>query len=324
MDMTKALYINFVMRFNGEQKKREKSGLKKYQVGSQEFKMALRSDPFYNALRVKYGYAITCHKAQGGEWDKVFVDYSGRVGLFDDALRWCYTATTRAINTLYAVNPPHFTNFSKLKFSGVVSVNKIPKNALSLNHVNTSPYHNPEHHKGKSLKYWEIREKLENDIFEIQNVETFGYLERYTLSDPENKRYVIQANHKGSGHFLEAFKVHNGSGTPLEEKLEKIFNENTNNKEFHINYTPSLNHLQNLHFAIRELCTELNITITNIEEQVDKYFVIYYFQTDSLCSYIQFYFKANGSYSTAMPKTFQSDNDVKLNLLIENLSDYAC
>ena len=322
IDMTKALYINFVMRFNEEQEKREKSGLKKNKVGSEEFKQALKSDPYYNALRVKYGYAITCHKAQGGEWDKVFVDYSGRIGLFNDALRWCYTATTRAVSTLYAINPPHFTNFSKLKFSGVVSVNKIPKNALSLDHVNTSPFHKPEHHKGKSLKYWEIKEKLEDDIFEIQNVESSGYLERYTLRDAQNQKYILQASHKESGHFIDTFKVQNGSDSPLEKRLEDLFND-TKSRGFQINYTPSQNHLQILHSIMRESCSELDIAITNIEEQVDKYFVMYYLRTDSIFSSIQFYFKGNGNYSTAMPKTFQSDKDTKLNLLIEKLSNYA-
>lgn len=322
MDMTKALYINFVMRFNEEQEKREKSGLKKHKVGSEEFKQALKSDPYYNALRVKYGYAITCHKAQGGEWDKVFVDYSGRIGLFNDALRWCYTATTRAVSTLYAINPPHFTNFSKLKFSGVVSVNKIPKNALSLYHVNTSPFHKTEDHKGKSLKYWEIKEKLEDDIFEIQNVESSGYLERYTLRDAQNQKYILQASHKESGHFIDSFKVQNVSDTPLEKRLEDLFNDNKS-KSLQINYTPNQNHLQILHSIMRESCAELEISITNIEEHVDKYFVMYYLRTDSIFSAIQFYFKGNGNYSTAMPKTFQSDNDTKLNLLIEKLSNYA-
>ena len=322
MDMTKALYINFVMRFNEEQEQREKSGFKKHKVGSEEFKMALRKDPFYNALRVKYGYAITCHKAQGGEWDKVFVDYSGRVGLFNDALRWCYTASTRAINTLYAVNPPHFTNLSKLKFSEVVSVNRIPKEALSLNQVNVSPFHNAEHHKAKSLKYWVIKEKLENDIFEIQKVESLGYLERYTLMDTENRKFVIQANHKDSGHFIDTFKVLNASDTLTEKRLEAHFND-SKAKEFHINYAPSLSHLQILYSIMRELCTKLDITITNIEEHVDKYFVIYYLQTDSIISYIQFYFKENGNYSTAIPRVYQSNNDKKLNLLIEKLSNYA-
>ena len=322
IDMTKALYINFVMRFNEEQESREKSGLRKHKIGSEEFKQALKADPYYNALRVKYGYAITCHKAQGGEWDKVFVDYSGRLGLFNDALRWSYTATTRAVKTLYAINPPHFTNFSKLKFSGVVSVNRIPKDALSLNYVNTSPFHKPEDHKGKSLKFWEIKEKLEDDIFEIQNVVSSGYLERYTLKDIQNQKYIIQASHKDSGHFIDTFKVLNGSGTPLERKLEELFNDNRGG-EFHINYNPNLNHLQILHSIMRESCAELDITITNIEEQMDKYFVIYYLRTDSIFSYIQFYFKGNGNYSTAMPKTFQSDNDTKLNLLIEKLTNYA-
>jgi tRNA A37 threonylcarbamoyladenosine biosynthesis protein TsaE len=322
MDMTKALYINFVMRFNEEQEKREKSGLKKHKVGSEEFKQALKSDPYYNALRVKYGYAITCHKAQGGEWDKVFVDYSGRIGLFNDALRWCYTATTRAVSTLYAINPPHFTNFSKLKFSGVVSVNKIPKNALSLYHVNTSPFHKPEDHKGKSLKYWEIKEKLEDDIFEIQHVESSGYLERYTLRDAQNQKYILQASHKESGHFIDTFKLQNTSDSLLEKRLEDLFNDNKS-RGFQITYTPSQNHLQILYSIMRESCAALEISITNIEEHVDKYFVIYYLRTDSIFSSIQFYFKGNGNYSTAMPKTFQSDNDTKLNLLIEKLSNYA-
>jgi hypothetical protein len=322
IDMTKALYINFVMRFNEEQERREQSGLQKHKVGSEEFKQALKADPYYNALRVKYGYAITCHKAQGGEWDKVFVDYSGRIGLFNDALRWSYTATTRAVNTLYAINPPHFTNFSRLQFSEIVSVNKFPKNALSLKQVNTSPFHKPEDHKGKSLKFWELKEKLEDDIFEIQNVESSGYLERYTLKDIQNQNYIIQASHKDSGHFIDTFKVLNGSGTPSERKLEELFN---NNKcgEFYIKYNPNQNHLQILHSIMRESCAELEITITHIDEQVHKYYVIYYLRTDSKFSYIQFYFNGNGNYSTAMPKTFQCDDDTKLNLLIEKLTNYA-
>lgn len=322
VEMTKALYINFVMRYNEAQEKREQSGLKKHKVGSEEFKDALKADPYYNALRVKYGYAITCHKAQGGEWDTVFVDYSGRIGLYDDALRWCYTATTRAVKTLYAINPPHFNNFSKLIFSEVVSIGRIPNNALCLNHINTSPFHTPEHHKGKSLKYWELKEKLENSIFEIENVETLGYLERYTLKDFENEKYTIQAYHKESGHFIDEFKVVNGSENPMDKRIEALLN-NSAVREFQIDYSPSIVHLQILFSIMRELCADLDITITNIEEQVDKYYVIYFLRTDSIFSYIQFYFKGNGNYSTAMPKTFQCDTDIKLNLLIEKLTDYA-
>ena len=226
------------------------------------------------------------------------------------------------MKTLYAINPPHFTSFSKLIFSSIVSVNNIPNDALSLSNINTSPFHKPEDHKGKSLKYWEIKETIEDDIFEILNVESREFLERYTIKDHNNLFYTIQASHRESGHFIDTFKIQNPIGIDLEKRLEEIFNESRWGI-FHINYVPSLNHLQILHSIMREACEELDITITNIVEQVDKYFVIYYLRTDSLCSYIQFYFKKNGAYSTAMPKTFQCENDKKLNLLIENLTNYA-
>lgn len=66
---------------------------------------ALRSDPYVNALQVKYGYAVTCHKAQGGQWSDVFVDMSyippEAMGL--DFYRWLYTATTRATRRLHYI-----------------------------------------------------------------------------------------------------------------------------------------------------------------------------------------------------------------------------
>ncbi len=68
----------------------------------------LRSDPYVNALQVKYGYAVTCHKAQGGQWKRVFVD----VGYIPpeayrtlDFYRWLYTAVTRATERITFVNP---------------------------------------------------------------------------------------------------------------------------------------------------------------------------------------------------------------------------
>ena len=106
-DEQRALYIDFCIRHPN------------LKYGSDEFKLAIRNDKYFNALKVKYGYAITCHKAQGGEWETAFVDYFGQCGLSDSHLRWCYTATTRAKKTLYTINPPNITSFSKLKFSTI-------------------------------------------------------------------------------------------------------------------------------------------------------------------------------------------------------------
>ena len=68
----------------------------------------LREDPYYNAMQVKYGYAVTCHKAQGGQWRTVFLDqgYTPPEGVSNDYFRWLYTAFTRATERLYLVNWP--------------------------------------------------------------------------------------------------------------------------------------------------------------------------------------------------------------------------
>ncbi len=66
----------------------------------------IREDAYYNAMQVKFAYAVTCHKAQGGQWSAVFVDKMlfGDEEISRDMLRWLYTAITRATERLYLVN----------------------------------------------------------------------------------------------------------------------------------------------------------------------------------------------------------------------------
>jgi len=68
----------------------------------------VREDAYYNALQIKYAYAVTCHKAQGGQWERVFVDQgyvtAEMAGI--SYLRWLYTAMTRTTGRLYLVNWP--------------------------------------------------------------------------------------------------------------------------------------------------------------------------------------------------------------------------
>lgn len=64
-------------------------------------------DPYYNAIQAKYGYCITCHKAQGGQWAHVYIDMSGidPTALDETFYRWAYTAFTRATSRLFLINP---------------------------------------------------------------------------------------------------------------------------------------------------------------------------------------------------------------------------
>ena len=94
IDMTEARALYFDMRMRNPD----------IRYGSPDYFTVLRTDPYYNALRVKFGYAMTCHKAQGGEWKNIFIDFSDRWLLHTkEGLRWHYTALTRSAERAFAV-----------------------------------------------------------------------------------------------------------------------------------------------------------------------------------------------------------------------------
>ena len=89
-----ALYRSVLEDYSGE-----KSKYKKF--------LKVKKNPFFNALQVKYSYAITCHKSQGGQWNAVFVEHPYLPeGPDKDYFRWLYTALTRAKEKLYLIGFP--------------------------------------------------------------------------------------------------------------------------------------------------------------------------------------------------------------------------
>lgn len=115
----RALYVDFKTRYP------------KLKKGTEDFKEAISNDPYFNCIQLKYGYAVTCHKAQGGEWDNAFVfwdrgvrsnfnfyetEHDGVGKANPDFYRWAYTAISRASHKLFCVNPPYFSSFSNMTF----------------------------------------------------------------------------------------------------------------------------------------------------------------------------------------------------------------
>lgn len=92
----KELFIDFYRRMKD----------KNIKSNSEEFKHALANDEFLNALRTVYGYALTCHKAQGGEWEDVFVDIPRSIAYYPQrkTYQWLYTAITRTSKKLHIAN----------------------------------------------------------------------------------------------------------------------------------------------------------------------------------------------------------------------------
>ena len=91
------LFIDFIIRM-------EKRGI--YQKQKQAFYDAMLRDPYLNALRCVFGYAITCHKSQGGEWDDVYVHVPRNITLnpTKETYQWVYTSMTRARKTLHMID----------------------------------------------------------------------------------------------------------------------------------------------------------------------------------------------------------------------------
>lgn len=95
-EQQKELFIDFSIRMKSK-------GIKQ---GSSLYNDAMLNDPYLNALRAVYGYALTCHKAQGGEWENVFLDIPRNLPSVQKpyVYQWVYTAMTRASKELYIVN----------------------------------------------------------------------------------------------------------------------------------------------------------------------------------------------------------------------------
>ncbi len=115
-DTINAMAMTAVLHANTPNLPREEAS-KLYQAVRQQLleehegkvdKKLLQKDPHLNALQLKYAYAVTCHKAQGGQWDTVLIDPEIYPGLpVDlDLIRWLYTAITRATRRVYLINPP--------------------------------------------------------------------------------------------------------------------------------------------------------------------------------------------------------------------------
>ncbi|MDO4511079.1 MAG: AAA family ATPase [Bacteroidales bacterium] len=300
----RAQYINFCMRISNSHPH--------VKEGTEEFKGLLESDPFMNALHMKFGYAITCHKAQGGEWKDVTVDYTGRCGLSNDHLRWCYTATTRAQQRLFAVNPPKINGLTKLTFSAISQITKAPQNFLPPHSEipdASTPFHPADALQGTKLKYMGIAEGVKDSGFKIEKVERYNYQDAYTFSQNGTPLPVVRMSYNKEG----VFKPVSAMGIPSE--LADIINHAQFLPKLS-GYTPSNETLAMLFQLMETACEEADVTITNVVEQLSNYYVLYNLKTDAQFACIQFYIKGN-HLTTAMPKSQMGAEDDKLKQVID-------
>ena len=305
IDENRALYINFCMR---------NPGLKQ---DTEAFAEALLNDEYYNAIRAKYGYAVTGHKCQGGEWGKVFVDYTGRTGLDDDSLRWAYTATTRAQKTLYVTNLPHITPFSKFRIEPIQKCKNIATECRILKEVPPTPFHNENVDNGVRAKYHCIAKNMEYTPYRIISVQSRPYLEIYNIQTPDGfDRYDLF--YKAGDIFQPAKAISPNQHTPL---IEIMLNDERG-MSYKFNYVPSDDSHSKLLDLIRSACDTIGVQITNVVEHTEDFSTIYYMRTSGTFSYIKVYIKSDGFITYAKPMSLKGKDDRELGAIIEIINSH--
>ena len=307
-DQLKALYIDFAIRN------------KNIIPGTKLYRQALISDPYYNCIRAKFGYAITCHKAQGGEWFAPIVVCPTNTGLLNESnFRWLYTAITRATDKLYLVNAPSIDTTRQIKLIGN---NKDPGLGISSlkSEIN-------EHDK---LKYKLITDiqigifsqvvKSLNKMIHIIKVEHFSYRDRYTFSGNANQCSIdIIYNAK---NMISKIQIHSSKVEEFGEKLEKDLKKL-------INKTIIINGIEETSFAVPERIQSQNIyEIVDLKlknKDIDVLSIIagewydrYTFKMDGKLAQIDIYFNKKGQ-PKIKPNASLSD-DWLLNKTVKILS----
>lgn len=212
-DELKALYIDFKIR-------------NPYLTsGTKEFKDAIRGDAYFNALRVKFGYAVTCHKAQGGEWKNTFLNCKASMSYFNPSyFRWLYTGITRAKENLYTLDEPHFSIGSNLQLPKCKSVQS-GEDTLIVNTEITEielPFDFSDQTIFVKLIYFLISEYLKDADITIKDIRHTSYLEHYTLSQGDEIA-VIKIHYNGQNKITKIEKP----TTSLTEFIESVYSKLT-------------------------------------------------------------------------------------------------
>jgi len=324
---TQALYVDFTSRYKDLQPKTE------------EFKDAIINDEYFNCLFIKYGYAVTCHKAQGGEWDNVFTLWDNdNIQGFDcfngkqrkegktnqDFYRWAYTAITRASKTLYALNPPYFNSYSSmtlldesvfdtLKSLGPeqVQTEEISLGNELLQHLSVLNL------LGQPLalqdNFITVRQILRKQHIEIIGWDKVGYEIRYTIMR-DHDRAIFRTYINGKNEFKKPFAAmpNQSPNSKFNIELDEILNNlpiisikrNITETvgcqvEFKHEFEEELPFANNLFDDLKLLLEETDISIVEITHL--QYKERYKFKRNNETAVIDFEYNKNGFFGRILP-----------------------
>ncbi len=304
-DELKALYIDFKIR---------NPNLK---AGTKELKDALRSDKYFNSLRIKFGYAVTCHKAQGGEWKRAFINCKTAMGYFNASyFRWLYTALTRAKEVLYTLDEPHFkigSNLIPLKIENItlrqdliILKPEVLETELSFDLPQEQPF--------LQSIFYAVFDLIKDEGIKIDAIKHHQYCEDYTFSKGiEKVMFKIYYNNQQKisniqkpSAISDFINLLNNSLQSLEKKTivldleEKKVITTEQKKEFSFS-EPFLKEFYE--FILSKVVGE-GITVTHIEQS--PWLQKYTFKKGNFIAVVNFYYTGKKQFKKIVPQSFTS------------------
>lgn len=288
-DENKAIYLDFVMR-NPHLKPNTK-----------EWKDSIKSDPYFNALKVKFGYAITCHKAQGSEWENIFLNCKSQQSYLSEGyFRWLYTALTRASKNLYTLDEPHIGITDTFNKSSIhmehINDSFIQDEALENNTLKSNPFNIQD--KFLLAIYQKIATIIESNNIKILDLQHNQNQEQYTFkSNNEQSRVAIYYNAKDIITTISPMETNNLSNL-IKAILEPLKNH-VLTIENHTDFIFTENFLEEFYLSIKDKLGDKNIIISNIEHL--NYMERYNFSRNSEIAIIDFYYNRRGQFRSPTP-----------------------
>lgn len=291
--MRKALWANFDQRMREE----------KIAPKTKEFEIRKKSDLYFNALHCKYGYAITCHKSQGGEWKNVFVDMDVWMGrMCESFFRWAYTAITRAKQRLLHTSSPEFNAINQFVMHPIV--------ACKAGGIMFSVPQGVEYKEYFSSKMREVAERSGIDCSDSCHI---AWQHRFSFS-AENERcsLIVWYNAK---FYTGKIEVYQTSSAVFAQQCIGLIKEAMHTIEF--TFVSKFDFQAQMHAHIVDVVNECGLSLMNVvQNQWDD---IYYIATDADTASIKFYYNTKGVYTHAIPSSTLGTEDCKLQKLIDSL-----
>jgi len=296
-DENKALYIFFKMR---------NKGLK---PNSEEYKKALFNDPYFNALKIKFGYAITCHKAQGSEWKNVILDSKYiHKKLSESYVRWLYTAISRTSQMLYILNYEKISIFDGLKKNN--SYQKVINHQNSTNTLVVEEVDNQFDIKNPFLYqiYQKIISLISNKNIDIVKINHKQYHEQYLFHKKEIEASVcFYYNDKNIITSIQYLKTNT-----LSDELRPIFETFKNHTIDIIDEKNILDFpekfMKDFYNEIKKSFNNLNIEIKNIEHM--QYRERYKFLRNNEIAIIDFIYNGKDQFTSNTPYKTNNSQDL--------------